>query len=99
MKENEAAILAAENVMIMNGQAVVKTYYLLMSRLTFGIHSVLISNISMKSKPSFISFLRSFSLSSTCMMRVLMWQQKHMPLLSRTRKKQLTEIMAQRRFP
>ena len=37
--------LAADNVMIMNGQAVVKTYYLLISRLTFGIHSVLISNI------------------------------------------------------
>lgn len=37
--------LAADN-MIMNGQAVVKTYYLLISRLTlFDIHSVLKSNI------------------------------------------------------
>ena len=45
--------LAADNVMIMNGQAVVKTYYLLISRLIFGTHSVLISNrgiISMKCK-------------------------------------------------
>ena len=58
MKENEAAILAAENVMIMNGQAVVKTYYLLISRLTFGIHSVLISNISMKCKVGKVGKIR-----------------------------------------
>ena len=50
MKENEAQQLAADNVMIMNGQAVVKTYYLLISRLIFGTHSVLISNISRSAK-------------------------------------------------